>query len=124
LRTISIELLENLNKLSLTKIGILNSGNVSNVAGLMRRFIFIVMSAGISNLGRIRMNKNWLILLLVTILILEYKTGYRKVMSVPDNYKITYPTTVIRLRGKARGHKKYIDMRMIKRIYKYKLEEK
>lgn len=69
------------------------------------------------------MNKNWIILLLVTILILEYKTGYRKVISVPDNYKITYPTTVIRLDGKARGHKKYIDMRMIKKIYEIKLRD-
>lgn len=61
------------------------------------------------------MNKNWLILLLVTMLILEYRTGYRKVISVPSNYKITYPTTVIR--GKPRGHKKYIDLRMLKKVY-------
>jgi len=66
------------------------------------------------------MNKNWLILLLVTMLILEYKTGYRKVMSVPDNYKITYPTTVLRLEGKARGHKKYIDLRMLEKVYETK----
>lgn len=65
------------------------------------------------------MTKNWLILLLVTMLMLEYKTGYKKTMIVPDDTKITYPTTVIR-QG---AHKKYIDMRLIRKLRKFRLEE-
>lgn len=63
------------------------------------------------------MNKNWIIYLLVILLVIEYKTGYKKAIIVPDDTKITYPTTVIRLKGKARGHKKYIDMRRVGRIF-------
>ena len=64
------------------------------------------------------MNKNWIILLLVTMLILEYRNGHIKTMTVPENYNFTYPTTTIKLQGRARGHKKYIDMRRVKRVWR------
>lgn len=65
------------------------------------------------------MNKNWIIFLFAFLLVIEYKTGYKKTMIVDDNFKIKYPTTVIK-----RGHNRtYIDMRRVKKIYKIKLED-
>ena len=56
--------------------------------------------------------KHLIILLLSIILIIEYKTGYTKSIIV-DSYKIGKTTTVLKIGH----HRKYIDMRIVERIY-------
>jgi len=55
--------------------------------------------------------KNWIIFLLIIILVIEYKTGYKKSIVV-DSYKIGRTTTVLKIGH----HRKYIDMRIIEKI--------
>jgi len=64
------------------------------------------------------MNKKWFIYLFAFLLIIEYKTGYKKLIIV-DEYKIGKTITILRI-GK---HRKYIDMRRVKGIRKFRLEE-
>lgn len=61
---------------------------------------------------------SWIMLVLMSIIVIEYKTGAVYVACVDGEIKENYPTTVIKLKGRARGHKKYIDMRRVKEIYK------
>lgn len=65
------------------------------------------------------MNKNWLIVIFAFLLIVEYKSGVKRSYIVDDNFKIKRPTTVIRIGP----HKKYIDMRNVKNVYKISLNE-
>jgi len=54
------------------------------------------------------------------MLFIEYKTGCKKTMIVNDDFKIKYPTTIVEI---GRGNRKYIDMRRVKKIYKFRLGE-
>jgi len=58
------------------------------------------------------MNKNWIIFLFAFLLVIEYKTGYKKSIAV-DSYRIGKTTTVLKIGH----HRKYIDMRIVERIY-------
>lgn len=66
------------------------------------------------------MNKNWIIICLAFMLVIEYKTGFKRTFIIEDpNFKLHYPTTTIR-----QGHlKTYIDIRNVKRIYKLPITE-